>query len=149
MYFQNALQNNLTQRMGRADSINPASRKLFSRALRAGKMGKRNTANALPNIARESHTAHRHLGVQTIAIDTIGGSVNKSADFDNNFNPLSDHIEARWVKVATAMMHGIDLPPLDLIVANGTYYVVDGHHRISVAKQLGITYLDAIVTAWE
>jgi hypothetical protein len=148
MYFSNNLNNQLKNRMGRADSINLQARKLFERALRTGTK-RRNANHALPNISEASHKGQHYMGAQTVDIRCIGGSVNKSADFDIHFNPLSDHIEARWVKVATAMLDGIDLPPIELILVKDTYYVVDGHHRVSVAHMLGIQFLDAIVTRWE
>jgi hypothetical protein len=149
MYFSSPLQNRITNQLGRADTIDPQARKLFDRALRAGTSKRRNHASALPNIDDEGRISQHYLGVQTIDIATIGGSVNKSNDFDSQFNPKSEHIEARWVKVATAMMNGIDLPPIELILVGNTYYVVDGHHRVSVAHLLGIRYLDAVVTVWE
>ena len=148
MNFTSPLQNHLNHQIGRSNAIDPQARKLFDRALRAGK-NKRRNAGALPNINEETRHSQHYVGVQTVDITQIGGSVNKSNDFDNQFNPLSEHIEARWVKVATAMINGIDLPPIELILANGIYYVVDGHHRISVANMIGIHYLDAIVTMWE
>jgi len=148
MYFSNSLNDQLKNRMGRADSINPHARKLFEKALRAGTK-RRNPASALPNIGDVTRTAQHYMGAQTVDIRCIGGSVNKSADFDVNFNPMSDHIESRWVKVATAMLDGNDLPPIELILVNDTYYVVDGHHRISVAHMLGMHFMDAIVTRWE
>lgn len=149
MYFQNPLQDRMTQQIGREHAIHPKSRKLFNRALRAGKSGAGKHHMALPNIEEESRTAQHYRGAQTIALSEINGSVNKSNDFDYAFNPRSEHIEPRWVRVATAILNGIDLPPIELIYASGRYYVVDGHHRVSVAKQLGIRYLDAIVTEWE
>lgn len=148
MNFASPLQNQLNHQIGRGNVIDPQARKLFERALRAGK-NKRRNAGVLPNITEETRHSQHYLGAQSIDITQIGGSVNKSNDFDTQFNPLSEHIEARWVKVATAMINGIDLPPIELILANGIYYVVDGHHRISVARTIGMNYLDAIVTVWE
>jgi hypothetical protein len=149
MNFQSPLQNRINNQIGRTTAIDPKARRLFDRALRAGTSKRRNTANALPNISDETRMSQHYLGAQAVDVMAIGGSVNKSNDFDSHFNPLSDHIEQRWSKVATAMMNGIDLPPIDLILVKGTYYVVDGHHRISVARMLGMRYLDALVTVWE
>jgi hypothetical protein len=147
MLFPTSLQNSLNNQLGRSNVIDPKARRLFDRALRAGKNNRRH--RALPNISDETHVAQHYLGVKTIDIDEIGGSVNKSNDFNADFNPMSEHIEPRWIKVATAMLNGIDLPPVELILVNGTYYVVDGHHRISVAHAIGMRYLDAVVTKWE
>ncbi|MDX2076923.1 MAG: hypothetical protein SFZ02_10860 [bacterium] len=149
MNFQSPLQNRINNQIGRTTAIDPQARRLFERALRAGTSKRRNTANALPNISDETRMSQHYLGAQAVDVMAIGGSVNKSNDFDSHFHPLSEHIEPRWAKVATAMMNGIDLPPVELILVNGTYYVVDGHHRISVARMLGMRYLDALVTVWE
>ncbi|MBZ0308456.1 MAG: chromosome partitioning protein ParB, partial [Anaerolineae bacterium] len=73
----------------------------------------------------------------------------KVNDFDRNFHPLNETTENRWVWVATAMLRGVSLPPVELILMGNTYYVVDGHHRISVAKMLKYHYIDAIVTVWD
>ena len=38
------------------------------------------------------------------------------------------------------------VPPVDLYKIGDIYFVHDGHHRISVARQLGITHVQAYVT---
>jgi hypothetical protein len=56
--------------------------------------------------------------------------------------------EARWVNIATAILQGEFLPPVDLIRVGETYFVRDGHHRISAARALGQKEIDAVVTTW-
>jgi hypothetical protein len=92
---------------------------------------------------------HRYsAGAKVVAVQAIHGSVNRVHDFDGDFRPLHDATENRWVRVATAMMHGVVLPPVELIQVGDSYYVQDGHHRISVARALGFGYVDAIVEVW-
>lgn len=91
----------------------------------------------------------RHYGgIKPVSIDKICGSMGRSTDFDYRFNPLSDRIRDRWVGVATARLQNIPLPPVSLIQIRDYYFVEDGHHRISVARALGETAIDAEITFW-
>lgn len=80
-----------------------------------------------------------------VATRQIKGSVNRSKDFDCDFYPLNDALADRWVRIASMMLQGLSILPVDLIVVDGVYYVIDGHHRISVCRALGQTYIDAIM----
>jgi hypothetical protein len=86
-------------------------------------------------------------GVELIPLNEIRGSEDRAADFDQEFYPLVDHVEQRWVNVAIAYQTGKSLPPVELIYHNGSYYVRDGHHRISVARAYGYTSIEAVVTS--
>jgi len=46
------------------------------------------------------------------------------------------------------MVRGLALPPVELIQVGEVYFVVDGHHRISAARALKYTHVDAVVTEW-
>jgi hypothetical protein len=48
-----------------------------------------------------------------------------------------------------AQLMGMALPPVKLIQIRDVYYVCDGHHRISVARTLGQTDIDAEVIRWD
>ncbi len=92
---------------------------------------------------------NRHFeGIKAVPIDQIRGSENRSHDFDDQFNPLQRHDRERWVSVAAAMQQERGLPPVELIKVGETFFVRDGHHRISVARALGQKDVDASVTAW-
>ncbi|GAK59047.1 hypothetical protein U27_06023 [Candidatus Vecturithrix granuli] len=90
----------------------------------------------------ESH----YRGISAVSIAHIRGSENRSHDFDDRFYPLHDHSEERWLNIARAMIQEEALPPVELIKVGETYYVRDGHHRISVARALGQQAIDAVVT---
>jgi hypothetical protein len=60
---------------------------------------------------RNSH----HIGMQTVPIDHIRGSVGRYHDFDSAFCPLKNHLSSRWLRVATARQMGITLPLVRLI----------------------------------
>jgi ParB-like chromosome segregation protein Spo0J len=74
--------------------------------------------------------------------------VNRRQDFDGNFNPIGEHVRERWQKIYLALSAGQVLPPLQLYKLGSDYFVVDGHHRVSVARQLGIQYLEAEVVEY-
>jgi hypothetical protein len=88
-------------------------------------------------------------GVRSVPIENIRGSEGRNLDFDAAFRPLSSHNEERWLSVAAALSQGASLPPVELIRLGDTYFVRDGHHRISVAWTLGQKEIDAEVTAWQ
>ncbi len=94
------------------------------------------------------HGSH-FAGVQTVSIDQIRGSQGRCNDFDSNFTPLKDHIQERWVGIATAYHAGTALPLVKLVQVGQEYFVQDGHHRVSVARALGQKEIEAEVTSWD
>jgi hypothetical protein len=89
-------------------------------------------------------------GTCAVPIDRIRGSNrNRCCDFDACFRPLQTHDQERWLSVAVARLRGAKLPPVELIEVEGDYFVVDGHHRISVARALGDVAIRANVTTWQ
>lgn len=91
----------------------------------------------------------RYGGIQSVDICQICGSVGRSRDFDRNFHPLADRLRSRWISVAIARTQAVPLPPVNLVQVGRCYFVEDGHHRISVARALGETVIDAEVTVWD
>ena len=88
----------------------------------------------------------RYVGAKTVTIEQIRGSENRCGDFDAAFRPLQNHTRERWVNIAVAMDNGKPMPAVDLVEIGGTYFVRDGHHRISVAREIGQECIDAHVT---
>jgi hypothetical protein len=104
----------------------------------------------LETIRRTANISSRHYaGIQTVPIAQIRGSEGRSAEFDTRFRPLQSHTKDRWVKMAVAQTEGRMLPLVELIQVGDTYFVRDGHHRISVAQALGQEEIEAVVTVWE
>jgi hypothetical protein len=104
----------------------------------------------LKNFKDGHSVGNKHfIGVCTIAVKSIHGTIERDGDFDYNFFPLRRSDEFRWRNVASAMLRGIDLPPIEVIKIGEHFFVNDGHHRISVARALGITYIDALVEVWQ
>jgi hypothetical protein len=88
---------------------------------------------------------HR-LGVQLIPLDQIVGSVDKVKDFDRRFRPTSDRSRQRWQALAEKSRLGEYLPPIDVYKLGNLYFVIDGHHRVSVARAQGATEIEADIT---
>lgn len=87
-------------------------------------------------------------GVQDISVDAIVGSVNRYQDFDKNFLPLHDSDMERWANVKTTMTSpgSPGLPPIRVYKLGDAYFVLDGNHRVSIAKEMGIEKIEAYVT---
>jgi hypothetical protein len=78
-----------------------------------------------------------------IPVASIVGTVEATADFDACFRPASERVAARWRSIARAYHDGRPLPPIDVIELTDGYYVLDGRHRVSVARALGHDEIDA------
>ena len=88
-------------------------------------------------------------GIRTVPIRQIRGSEGRCRYFDQDFNPLYDQARGRWLSIARVRQEGRTLPPVVLVQVGDIFFVRDGHHRISVARALGQTEIDARVTVWE
>jgi len=88
----------------------------------------------------------RYLGIKTVKIDEIVGSVDRYKDFDKHFLPKKTHLIQRWANIYRAFSSDIALPLVKLYKVGNIYFVVDGNHRVSVAKKVGARYIDAEVT---
>jgi len=86
-----------------------------------------------------------YRGVKTVRVNQIAGSLNRYHEFDRVFLPASDKLADRWQSVNRAFYQEISLPPVVLYKVGQVYFVVDGHHRVSVAREQGQIYLDAEV----
>jgi nucleotide-binding universal stress UspA family protein len=87
----------------------------------------------------------RYRGLQAVPVERIIGSMGRSNDFDRVFLPTQDQTRSKWLSVDVAMNEGITLPPISLYKVGDAYFVVDGHHRVSVARQKEQTFIDAEV----
>ena len=86
-----------------------------------------------------------YRGVQTVRVDQIAGSLNRYHEFDRVFMPASDQLADRWQSVNRAFYQEISLLPVVLYKVGQVYFVVDGHHRVSVAREQGQIYIEAEV----
>jgi hypothetical protein len=88
----------------------------------------------------------RQLGLQVIDIDSIVGTVDRGREFDRSFRPTSGRVRRRWEGVATAQRKGKPMPPIDVYRIGEVHFVKDGHHRVSVARAMGLDQIEAYVT---
>lgn len=86
-----------------------------------------------------------YRGVHSVEVKKIVGSLNRYHQFDRTFLPLEDQISNRWQSIDRAFYQDVNLPPVVLYKVGEIYFVVDGHHRISVAREQGQMYIDAEV----
>lgn len=84
--------------------------------------------------------------LKEIPIDAIIGSVNRYQDFSRGFLPGKNINEERWANIELANYALQGLPPIEVYQIDEVYFVSDGNHRVSVAKQLGSTQIQAYVT---
>src|SRR3712207_1295747 len=97
-------------------------------------------------IAALGTRAQRDLGVQTIPLDAIVGTVDRTrGEFDRAFRPVSKRLRGRWQGVAAARRRGDVLPPIEVYKVGDMYFVEDGHHRVSVARAMGDDTIEARV----
>jgi hypothetical protein len=86
-----------------------------------------------------------YRGVRTVRTNQIVGSLNRYHEFDRAFLPKEDQLANRWQKVDRAFYEDIHLPPVVLYKVGEVYFVVDGHHRVSVAREQGQEFIEAEV----
>jgi hypothetical protein len=88
----------------------------------------------------------RQLGLQSIELDSIVGTVDRGREFDRSFRPTSGRVRTRWERINAAQRKGEAMPPIDVYRIGEVHFVKDGHHRVSVARALGNDTIDAYVT---
>ena len=91
----------------------------------------------------------RDIGMQEILIEKIIGSLNRYQDFDDTFLPRQTHTRNRWENIDRVYLQGEYLPPVEVYKIGEFYFVIDGNHRVSVARERGQKYIDAHVIELE
>jgi hypothetical protein len=86
-----------------------------------------------------------YLGMRTVEVEKITGSVGRYRDFDGAFLPLKKSMVARWGRIDRAYHRGDELPSVSLYKIGDRYFVRDGNHRVSVARYHGVAAIDAEV----
>jgi hypothetical protein len=100
-----------------------------------------------PRVLAESAPPRRSSRLEVIPLSEIVGTLEPSVHFDASFRPISDHVRARWERIALAHRRGAALPPISVVRRPEGYYVVDGRHRVSVARALGHRDIEAWAAA--
>jgi hypothetical protein len=88
----------------------------------------------------------KSIGLKEIKVDEITGTLYRHSDFDAEFRPLKKNLLDRWVNIYLLYQRE-GWPPILAHKVGDRYYIEDGHHRVSVARALGIAYIQAQI--WE
>jgi len=94
---------------------------------------------------RVSPEGESYRGLQTVPLIQIVGSMDRFQDFNREFFPRQRFTAGRWQSVDRAYYQDIFLPPVQLYKVGDVYFVKDGNHRVSVARERGQEYIDAEV----
>ncbi len=92
------------------------------------------------------YVAERRVGLRVIRLDSIVGSVDRGRDFDRRFRPTSGRVRERWERLALAARRGESIPPIEVYRVGELHFIIDGHHRVSVAHAMGLSTIEAMVT---
>jgi hypothetical protein len=112
-------------------------------ATRLGLLDRVDDLPALEDVtARDRPSGQAYVGVRTIAVQAIVGTVDRAADFDGEFLPRRADMADRWYRVERVVRLGT-APPISVYELDGRYFVVDGHHRVAIARQRGIDHIEA------
>jgi len=87
-----------------------------------------------------------YRGLQEVPLDQIAGSVGRYREFTSKFLPKKNKMQERWSRVYAQASGMTGLPPIELYKVGDVYFVRDGNHRVSVARQLGSKTIQAHVT---
>ncbi len=112
--------------------------------LRSGKQGLDDFAVELPHL----NPNRKYAGTQDIPVEQITGSVGRVHDFDRSFRPLKKHLANRWVTNYLFLQDG-NWPSIRVFKVGSRYFVEDGHHRVSVARSRGMSFILAEVWEYE
>jgi hypothetical protein len=96
--------------------------------------------------SRKKIVDRRPLGIQTVELASIEGSVGRCRSFDRAFMPLCACLGERWRRVDRALREGKQLPPVKLYKLGERYFVEDGNHRVSVSRYRGLPMIESVVT---
>ncbi len=120
--------------------------KSFLRRMRAMVSGEPRTLLSYDQVRKELHVGGPiYRGVQTVQVEAIAGSLNRYHEFDRAFLPVQNELAERWQSVDRAFYKDVSLPPILLYKVGQVYFVVDGHHRVSVAREQGQEFIEAEV----
>lgn len=131
--------------MARAD-YDRATRKAFWNRIKNWLAGRSNDLLPYKEVRAHLPIVSQHdIGLKVVPLEQIVGSLGRYRDFDRAFLPIQTQTRERWIRVDTAYYQDIILPPVDLYKIDEVYFVKDGNHRISVARQREQEFIDARV----
>ena len=138
---------NLGPRVSVVNAFREARRKAALQLFLARLRGQSIDLLSFEEVRRSLKTGGRsHKGLREIPLDAIVGSVDRYTEFTRNFLPKRDSSQERWTRVKMAALDMEGLPPISAYKIGDVYFIEDGHHRVSVAKELESTHVMAYIT---
>ena len=131
------------------EDFDAARFKAFRRAVTAALTRRGSRLLSLDEVLEAAGAEGRSFGgIQEIPLERVIGSAayaTKGGDFGPEFLPISARLRDRWTRIYREMVEGDELPPIDVYKVGDWYFVIDGHHRVSVARSLGRATINARV----
>src|SRR3954468_1078591 len=87
----------------------------------------------------------RYLGVREIPLAALVGTDSRAGSFTRDFRPLHSFSRDRLRSLEAAFADGA-FPPIVTVKLGETYFVIDGHHRVALARRGRADMIDADVT---
>ncbi len=123
-----------------------ARRKAFWRRIFSWISGESNELLPFDDVREKLRIKGQHyLGLKQVPVNKIIGSSGRYRDFDRAFAPIQSRTRGRWLNIDKAHYDETPLPPVDLYKMGEIYFVRDGNHRVSVARERGQEFIDAYV----
>lgn len=133
-------------RVAAVQEFRMARRKAEIRSILSKLTGEKDELLVFDDVRRALNLAHPNKRrLDNIPLDAIVGSVNRYVDFNRQFYPLSDDDQERWTRVKE-LVEVRGLEPIEVYQIGEVYFVLDGNHRVSVARQLEAGTIEAFVT---
>src|SRR5690606_3907465 len=111
-----------------------ARRRAAMQELLASMGGKKNRLLSFDEVRRKiGRGTLLPRGLKEIPVDAIIGTAGRYEDFNRQFLPRQENQLSRWARVRLAVERS-GLPPIEVYQIGDVYFVLDGHHRVSVAR---------------
>jgi len=146
MKDDHGLEEFLSYQRAAKEDFEEAYSKGFWRSIFSWLTQNKNELLPLDEVLKRIPTKGQHyIGLKQVSIEQIIGSVSRYQDFDRAFLPRHSHTRSRWESVDRAWLQDVILPPIELYKIGDIYFVKDGNHRVSVARENGQAFIDAYV----
>lgn len=123
-----------------------ARQKAFLNELKSTFSGRTNDLVPFHEVRRRlSPEGESYRGMQSVPVSQIVGSMDRFRDFDRTFLPRKKATQGRWTRIDRAFYEDVRLPPIQLYKVGDIYFVKDGNHRVSVARERDVEFIDAEV----
>ena len=120
--------------------------KVFWKELLSHLRGRHDELMSFDEIRSRLHLHEEHYeGVRDVPLDHIVGSVGRYKDFNSQFLPKRGNMRERWSRIYALANSMEGPPPIELYKVGDAYFVRDGNHRVSVARELGAKSIQAHV----